>query len=191
MTAMALIIRENHMATRKGSYTSLSKNTAPSAEHFSMKHHPLQLQCIISNPNTSCASSNQSGPIRSGQLAWELCFFSYGEFRNDVLEILEFFEKEFRKCRDELQTGQAISYSALTNLLPLILPLVLKVLRAVHALWISYAEDAMDTLPEELVEAARIMQNPAQISRLLVEIGEPQDTDDVAEFEKNDIGTIL
>mgnify|MGYP006267736807 CR=1 FL=1 len=88
------------------------------------------------------------------------------------LEIIEFFEKELGKCRDELQTGQAISYSALTNLLPLIVPLVLKLLRAVHALWISYADDAMANLPEELVKAARIMQNPAQISRLLVEIGE-------------------
>ncbi|XBI07056.1 hypothetical protein VPH35_135006 [Triticum aestivum] len=100
------------------------------------------------------------------------CLFSYSEFRHDVLEIVEFFEKELGKCRDELQTGQAISYSALTNLLPLIVPLVLKLLRAVHALWISYAEDAMANLPEELVETARIMQNPAQISRLLIEIGE-------------------
>lgn len=133
MTTMALIIRENQLVKEHGALCrAFLHEASSSARHHQQSEHLLRkLESIWYHPKWAAR-------VRAFQ-----CFFSYAEFRKDVLEIVEFFEKELKRYRDETQTGQVVSYSALTNLVPLIVPLVLKLLRAVHALWYGYRTGRM------------------------------------------------
>ncbi|TVT96909.1 hypothetical protein EJB05_57875 [Eragrostis curvula] len=83
----------------------------------------------------------------------------YGEFRMDLLNIFKFFEEELKTRREETnkicQTDQT-SYSALISLVQSIIPLALKLLRFIHALW---SDGADYRLPEELKEAKSYYQN--------------------------------